>query len=128
MGKNSAQWGTWLSSFCPAGEPSLPQGRPAAPSFHGTRLKAGSMATFQTNSVLYTHSQYFVWLSIVLMLKERLRERKKRGGRCTKAVLSVWTKSLLLIDVGHSSNTLIKFQIEIFFFNFYFMALIHDKF
>lgn len=86
--------GTWLSSFCPAGELSLPQGQPAAPSFHGMRLKAGSMATFQTNSVLYTHSQYFVWLLIVLMLKERVRERKKRGGRCTKAVLSVCGQSL----------------------------------
>lgn len=72
------------------------------------------MATFQTNSVLYTHSQYFVWLLIVLMLKERVRERKKRGGEVHEGCsLSVWTKSLLLIDVDHSSNMLIKFQIEI---------------
>lgn len=72
------------------------------------------MATFQTNSVLYTHSQYFVWLLIVLKLKERVREEEKRGEVHKGCSLSVWTKSLLLIDVDHSSNMLIKFQIEIF--------------
>lgn len=86
------------------------------------------MATFQKTSVLYTHSQYFVWLLRAVTPKEREREEEKRGEVQEGCSRSVWTKSLLSIDVDRSSNTPIKFQIEIFFLNFYFMALIHDKF
>lgn len=50
------------------------------PLFMGRNWKQDPWQHSEKTSILYTHSQYFVWLLIALMLKERERGRKEGGG------------------------------------------------